>query len=169
MALLREHHDDRKALVSRTADALGIGEVFVEKDFWVTEVLRAATASIELEARDGSRHPVSTIFKGGTSLSRVHGLIDRFSEDVDLLIGFPGVDASAGAKERVLKGRRGPGRIMRRYRRAQRKGKVQLHTEPGWRLRRKPITGRIGLVSLCAGPWLRTRNGSGVRVQTELR
>jgi hypothetical protein len=47
---------------------------------------------------------VSTIFKGGTSLSRVFGLIERFSEDVDLLVGFPPVDASTGAKERVLKG-----------------------------------------------------------------
>lgn len=104
MALLREHHDDRRALVSLTAGALGIAEIFVEKDFWVTEVLRAATAPIELEARDGSRHLVRAIFKGGTSLSRVHGLIERFSEDVDLLTVFPDVDASIGAKERVLKG-----------------------------------------------------------------
>ncbi|MCV7125388.1 nucleotidyl transferase AbiEii/AbiGii toxin family protein [Mycobacterium lacus] len=104
MSLLREHRDDLRALVGLTADALGIGAVFVEKDFWVTEVLRAATSPVELEARDGSRHLVTTIFKGGTSLSRVHGLIQRFSEDVDLLVGFPPVDASAGAKDRVLKG-----------------------------------------------------------------
>lgn len=104
MPLLREQRNDLSALVGLTADALGIGAVFFEKDFWVTEVLRAATAPIGLEARDGSRHSVSTIFKGGTSLSRVHGLIERFSEDVDLLVGFPPVDASTGAKERVLKG-----------------------------------------------------------------
>lgn len=104
MPLLREQRDDLSALVSLTADALRIAAVFVEKDFWVTEVLRAATAPIELEARGGSRHSVSQIFKGGTSLSRVHGLIERFSEDVDLLVVFPPVDASTGAKERVLKG-----------------------------------------------------------------
>lgn len=45
-----------------------------------------------------------TIFKGGTSLSRIFGLIERFSEDVDLLIGFPEGDVSVGARDRVLKG-----------------------------------------------------------------
>jgi hypothetical protein len=104
MPLLREHHDDLNALIGLTAEALGIGAIFVEKDFWVTEVLRAATTPIDLEARDGSRHRVLIIFKGGTSLSRVYRLIDRFSEDVDLLLGFPDVDASTGAKDRVLKG-----------------------------------------------------------------
>jgi predicted nucleotidyltransferase component of viral defense system len=104
MPPLRKSRNELSALIGVTAEALGIGAVFVEKDFWVTEVLRAATATIELEARDGSHHQVNTIFKGGTSLTRVHGLIERFSEDVDLLIGFPSVDASAGAKDRVLKG-----------------------------------------------------------------
>lgn len=103
MSRLRDHLDDLRALVGITADARGIGSVFVEKDFWATEVLRAATASIEIVARDGSHHGVRTIFKGGTSLSRIYGLIERFSEDVDLLIGFPPVDASTGAKDRVLK------------------------------------------------------------------
>jgi Nucleotidyl transferase AbiEii toxin, Type IV TA system len=103
MPLLREHRDDLRALVGITADARGIREVFVEKDLWVTEVLRAATASINVVARDQIAHPVRTIFKGGTSLSRIFGLIDRFSEDVDLLIGFPDVDASIGAKDKALK------------------------------------------------------------------
>lgn len=104
MPLLRDSPNDLSALINLTAAARGIGAVFVEKDFWLTEVLRAATRPIELEARDGRRHRVSTIFKGGTSLSRIYGLIERFSEDVDLLIRFPSVDASAGAKDRVLKG-----------------------------------------------------------------
>lgn len=103
MPLLREHRDDLRALIGITADARGIRDVFVEKDFWVTEVLRAATASLEVVAKDRTAHPVHTIFKGGTSLSRIFGLIERFSEDVDLLIGFPDVDVSIGAKDRVLK------------------------------------------------------------------
>lgn len=103
MPLLREHRDDLRALIGLTAQARGIGDIFVEKDFWVTEVLRAATAPVELVAKDQNRFPVRTIFKGGTSLSRIYGLIERFSEDVDLLVGFPDVDSSTGAKDRVLK------------------------------------------------------------------
>jgi hypothetical protein len=103
MAQLRHNRTDLQALIGTTADALRIDQIFVEKDFWVTEVLRAATSPVELVASDGSRNPVSTIFKGGTSLSRIYGLIERFSEDVDLLIGFPPVDAGTGAKDKVLK------------------------------------------------------------------
>lgn len=89
--------------INLTAQARGVAPVFVEKDFWVTEVLRAATEPIEVESSDGTPHLVHTIFKGGTSLSRIYGLIERFSEDVDLLIGFPDIGAGAGAKDRVLK------------------------------------------------------------------
>ncbi|MFV8142082.1 nucleotidyl transferase AbiEii/AbiGii toxin family protein [Mycolicibacterium senegalense] len=102
-ALLRDRPDDLRVLVELTAQARAINNVFVEKDFWVTETLRAATAPIEIDSRDGLQHRVRAIFKGGTSLSRIYGLIERFSEDVDLLIGFPPVDASVGAKDRVLK------------------------------------------------------------------
>lgn len=101
--LLRDHLDDLGVLIQVTARARGVATLFVEKDFWVTEVLRAATTAIEVEASDGTMHPVHTIFKGGTSLSRIFGLIERFSEDVDLLIGFPDAEVSVGAKDRVLK------------------------------------------------------------------
>jgi hypothetical protein len=103
MALLRHRRADLQALIGATATTLDIDQVCVEKDFWVIEVLRAATAPVELESMDGRQHSVSTIFKGGTSLSRAYGLIERFSEDVDLLIGFPLADAGVGAKEKVLK------------------------------------------------------------------
>lgn len=104
MPLLRDNPDDLQALIGGAAAAHGIDQVFVEKDFWVVEVLRAATGVVDVIAKDGSRHEVRTIFKGGTSLSRVYGLIERFSEDVDLLIGFPDVDLSTNAKDKVLKG-----------------------------------------------------------------
>ncbi len=101
--LLRDQLNDLSALINVTARARGVAPIFIEKDFWVTEVLRAATAAIEVEASDGTRYPVHAIFKGGTSLSRIYGLIERFSEDVDLLIGFPDADVSVGAKDRALK------------------------------------------------------------------
>lgn len=103
MALLRDHPEDLQGLIGAAAAARALDQIFLEKDFWVTEVLRAAIAPRTLVARDRTEHPVGTIFKGGTSLSRVYGLIERFSEDVDLLVRFPDVDASLGAKDKVLK------------------------------------------------------------------
>ncbi|MDQ2839261.1 MAG: nucleotidyl transferase AbiEii/AbiGii toxin family protein [Actinomycetota bacterium] len=103
MVLLRSDPDSLDALVATTADALGIDATFVEKDFWVIEVLRAATREVTVLAKDGREHPVQTIFKGGTSLSRAYGLIERFSEDVDLLVAFPTVELSIGARDKALK------------------------------------------------------------------
>jgi hypothetical protein len=59
----------------------------VEKDFWVCWLLRLIFADPEL-----SEH---LVFKGGTSLSKVFGIIQRFSEDIDLSVdpawlGFDG-------------------------------------------------------------------------------
>jgi hypothetical protein len=51
----------------------------VEKDFWVCLTLRELFSLPEI-----AEH---LTFKGGTSLSKAWGLIDRFSEDIDLTIG----------------------------------------------------------------------------------
>lgn len=99
---LRNNLDDLRALISQVARASGIPEAFVEKDFWATEVLRAATASDTIPLPDGSDSRADIVFKGGTSLSRVFRIIDRFSEDIDLLVGFPG-GVSTGARDRFLK------------------------------------------------------------------
>jgi Nucleotidyl transferase AbiEii toxin, Type IV TA system len=103
MTQLRMEPDDLDALVAATAEALGIDAAFVEKDFWVIEVLRAATREITVRAKDGQQHPIEIIFKGGTSLSRAYGLVERFSEDVDLLVAFPNVELSIGVRDRALK------------------------------------------------------------------
>ncbi len=99
---LREHPRELDFLAEATSAHLGIPKAFVEKDFWVTEVLRAATAACSVRMNDGFDSPVSFVFKGGTSLSRVFGLINRFSEDVDLLAVFPPM-ASISARHTVLK------------------------------------------------------------------
>lgn len=99
---LRGNPDDLEALVGLTAEALGMPAVYVEKDFWVTEVLRAASIDLTVALPDGSTAPVTFTFKGGTSLSRVFGIVERFSEDVDLLAVFP-PEASPGARHKVLK------------------------------------------------------------------
>ena len=60
-----------------TAQELGILDIYVEKDYWVTFALQIIFSS---EAAD------YTIFKGGTALSKCYGIIERFSEDIDLVI-----------------------------------------------------------------------------------
>ena len=89
-------HEDFAALLVATAEARGLNEQFVEKDYYVTEVLRIVAA------RSGDR----VIFKGGTSLSKGWDLIDRFSEDVDLFVNPTRFDpelTSARAIDRELR------------------------------------------------------------------
>ncbi|MDR2840402.1 MAG: nucleotidyl transferase AbiEii/AbiGii toxin family protein [Paludibacter sp.] len=64
----------------------GITQVVLEKDWWVTAVLRALFALPYAE---------NLSFKGGTSLSKCWNLIERFSEDIDIAVnreylGFSG-------------------------------------------------------------------------------
>ena len=75
---LRRRLDDLHALATRTAVARGLPAAYVEKDFWVTEVLRVATDDRVVTMPDGSTAPVTFLFKGGTSLSRVFGIVERF-------------------------------------------------------------------------------------------
>lgn len=63
--------------VTATAQQKGIPEIYIEKDYWVTFALFNIFKS---EIGD------ETVFKGGTSLSKCFGLIQRFSEDVDLVV-----------------------------------------------------------------------------------
>lgn len=66
---------DRAELFRETAAAKGLPPVPIEKDFWVCWTLKHLFA---LE----DQPPL--IFKGGTSLSKAYGVIERFSEDIDL-------------------------------------------------------------------------------------
>jgi len=52
----------------------------VEKDFWVCWILKHLFAKPALKGQ--------MVFKGGTSLSKVFGLIERFSEDIDLILDW---------------------------------------------------------------------------------
>lgn len=81
---LRNEPDTLAVLIQQVADTAGVRASFVEKDFWAIEVLRAArtTRAIRLK-EDAGIGEVTMLFKGGTSLSRAFGLVQRFSEDVD--------------------------------------------------------------------------------------
>lgn len=80
--LLRFDLDELDAYVTRIAAATGIPAAHIEKDYWVTEVLRGISAA----SRETS---CSIVLQGGTSLSKAHHLIQRFSEDVDLIAVLP--------------------------------------------------------------------------------
>ncbi len=94
---LFEHPDFEQAII-RAADHFrprGLRESIIEKDYYVTEALRI----IEQEA--GGK----VIFKGGTSLSKGWGLIERFSEDIDIFLDPSAFEPSLGKKaiDRELK------------------------------------------------------------------
>jgi hypothetical protein len=73
--------EKRYELFSVTAERRGMRSgAIAEKDFWVTWVLGRLFTSPLLRTR--------ILFKGGTSLSKVFGLIERFSEDIDLILDW---------------------------------------------------------------------------------
>ena len=70
----------RAELFGETANRLDLAASLIEKDFWVCWTL-AQIFSIESLAQ-------TCLFKGGTSLSKVFGAINRFSEDIDLAVDY---------------------------------------------------------------------------------
>lgn len=91
MALFRESTEFAPTL-DAAAERLGISPTAVEKDYWVSQALRAL----------GTRFADDFVFKGGTSLSKCFGIIERFSEDIDVLVlKHPGRGVDA-----VMKGMR---------------------------------------------------------------
>lgn len=79
---------DRIDVFEARAEELNTLPTYIEKDFWVCLVLYLLYNEIP---NDSPR----ILFKGGTSLSKVYKLIERFSEDVDFTVfrddlGFSG-------------------------------------------------------------------------------
>lgn len=73
MRLLHKEKDLFRDVLFSAADSLGKPVPIIEKDYYVTMVLRLLN----------ERAP-RCVFKGGTSLSKCHHVIDRFSEDIDI-------------------------------------------------------------------------------------
>lgn len=71
---------DREALFRNTAAKMGMSEAIIEKDFWVCYMLDY------LFHRCAWKENLA--FKGGTSLSKAYDLIERFSEDIDLILDW---------------------------------------------------------------------------------
>jgi predicted nucleotidyltransferase component of viral defense system len=64
-------------MVQLTAETLNIKNIYVEKDYWVTNALFTIF---------NNKIGKDTVFKGGTALSKCFKLIERFSEDIDLVV-----------------------------------------------------------------------------------
>lgn len=77
--------------IEAAGERLGIWAMAVEKDYWVSQALRVL----------GDEFPDDFVFKGGTSLSKAYGLIERFFEDIDLLIMVE--SRGRGAVDRLMK------------------------------------------------------------------
>ena len=88
---------ERSPYFDEVADRRNLSRRIVEKDFWVCFTLRLLFSTPALADK--------FVFKGGTSLSKVFGIIKRLSEDVDLSVdpdwlGFGGENRPDAAKSR---------------------------------------------------------------------
>lgn len=73
-------HNNKELLqdaILATAEYLDMRDIYVEKDYWVTVALYEIFHS---DMADQS------VFKGGTALSKCYKLIERFSEDIDIVV-----------------------------------------------------------------------------------
>lgn len=84
------------AILDGAATKLNIQSRIIEKDIWIYWVLQKLFI-----------FPMRMVFKGGTSLSKVYNLIDRFSEDIDITIDYrelsPGMNLSDNLSRSALK------------------------------------------------------------------
>ncbi|WP_066222911.1 nucleotidyl transferase AbiEii/AbiGii toxin family protein [Formosa haliotis] len=90
-------HQNKKLFdqsIRATAQRMGIADIYVEKDYWVTLTLYQIF-----------KQPIGaeTVFKGGTALSKCFDIIQRFSEDVDLVMVRKETDTTSKMERKVKK------------------------------------------------------------------
>jgi len=81
-----------KAIIEEAALELGINPAFVEKDWYVVQLLKLITGMDLLGAK--------AIFTGGTALAKAHLLLERFSEDIDFRLVDPMVESLSRSEQR---------------------------------------------------------------------
>lgn len=69
----------QRAIIEKAAPTVQISPVAIEKDFWVVWLLQTLFTLPNAKRM---------VFKGGTSLSKVYHIIQRFSEDIDITIDY---------------------------------------------------------------------------------
>ena len=78
--ILEINEKELNLIIRNTAEKLNISSAIVEKDLWVCIILKYLFSDFEYKD--------DIVFKGGTSLSKVYKLIERFSEDIDLALDW---------------------------------------------------------------------------------
>jgi hypothetical protein len=76
---LNQSEVDRRGIFNAAAQIRQVPPEYIEKDFWVCLTLDILFNSTELQSH-------KLLFKGGTALSKGYGLINRFSEDIDIVV-----------------------------------------------------------------------------------
>jgi len=66
-----------KNAIHATSQLLNLREIYIEKDYWITVALHKIFSS-DIAGE--------VIFKGGTALSKCFGIVERFSEDIDIVV-----------------------------------------------------------------------------------
>ena len=78
---------DRTELFQATAISMGMQPNVIEKDFWVCFMID--------HLFNDCKYKKAFVFKGGTSLSKSYHVIERFSEDIDLILDWRKIIAEA--------------------------------------------------------------------------
>lgn len=78
LEMARRSPTDRRDIFDAASQAMRVHPAIVEKDFWVCWILDYLFHDSPWKTR--------MAFKGGTSLSKAYGAIERFSEDIDLIL-----------------------------------------------------------------------------------
>ena len=95
MYLHKENRELFRDAILLTSQRLEVSEVIVEKDYYVTMVLKSLAGKVE-----------DMVFKGGTSLTKCYQLLERFSEDIDISYtaesGTPGEARKKQLKKAVV-------------------------------------------------------------------
>lgn len=91
---MRLHKNEQlfRQSIEFTAQRKNIPTIYIEKDYWVLFALHAIFSS---------KMANETVFKGGTALSKCFGLIERFSEDIDLVVLRSGNDSSNNLTKKI--------------------------------------------------------------------
>lgn len=91
---LHENKELFQDAVVATSQQLGIKEIYIEKDYWVTYAL------FHIFKNEIGKQ---TVFKGGTALSKCFGIIQRFSEDIDLVVLRNEIETGNQLKTKIKK------------------------------------------------------------------
>lgn len=79
-SLINIDNKELELIIQNTSNKLKISSAIIEKDLWVCIILKYLFNDF--------KYKDNIVFKGGTSLSKVYNLIERFSEDIDIALDW---------------------------------------------------------------------------------